>query len=452
MKDLTQGNIYKNFILFSLPIMATGFLLSMFNVLNTSLAGKLLENNAIAAIGSTSPLITLLSYATSGYTIGFSVYLAKLFGAKQYDKIRQTLYSAMVITSCVYIVLIFALVFLRNPIMDILEVDRSIRSEATIYFSIACVSLLFKLIRHFFTYFLHAIGDTFFPFIISVISSVTHICLSIMFIKGIQGPFASVGSLALADIIAITSACVFLFYRAKKYFKMLNLNSKFNFELRSSISILHYALPCMLQQIIMYTSGFLISPMINGLGVIQLSAYSVSNQVQTLISQTFYATSKSVSNYSAQCIGAGKPEKIKKGIKACALQGILTLLPLVLIFFIFSEKISLLFFKENELSSIDYVTTFMKIYMPFTFFNVITNLFHSLFRGIKATKYLLLITFIGSLSQYIFSLLLAGRFEIYGLWTSIVLAWIVETIICIILYITGVWEKYTVNPSDISAK
>ncbi len=443
MRDLTKGNIYKNFILFSFPIMITGFLMQIFSAVDTAIAGKMLGETSIAAIGATSSLLTLLSCATSGYTIGFSIYIAKLFGAKRYNKIKQNFYSVLIISGCFYFVLLALLILFKNQIMAVLEVDPEILEETNAYFTIYCITLIFMLLRSFFTYFLHALGDTVYPLVISAIASVIHIVCSLIFVAGIKGYFASVTGLALANTISVLFACIFLFYKVKEYFKLLDIKTPFKFELHSAISIFQYALPTMIQQIIMYTSDVFVSPLINRLGVTQLSAYSVSSKIKVISEQTFCSSSKAVSNYAAQCIGAGKPEKIKKGVGACVLQGMLTLLPIVLLCIFFSGNIASLFFEKKEIEGIAYVMTFLKIYMPLMFFNVINNLFHSFFRGIKAMRYLLFTTSIGSIAKYVFSLLLVGKYALHGIWMAIVIAWIIEAIVCLIMYFTGIWEKYT---------
>ncbi len=452
MRDLTKGNIYINFILFSFPIMITGFLMQIFSAVDTAIAGKMLGENAIAAIGATSSLITLLSCATSGYTIGFSIYIAKLFGAKRYNKIKQNFYSVLIISGCFYFVLLSTLILLRTPLMNILEVGPEIIKDANTYFTVYCITLIFMLLRSFFTYFLHALGDTVYPLVISMIASVVHIVCSLVFILIIKGPFASVLGLALANTVSVSLACILLFGKVKNYFKLLDIKVPFKFELRSSISIFQYALPTMIQQIIMYTSDVFVSPLINRLGVTQLSAYSVSSKIKVISEQTFCSSSKAVSNYAAQCIGAGKPKKIKKGVGACAVQGMLTLLPIVILCVIFSGNIASLFFEKKDVEGMAYVMSFLKIYMPLMFFNVINNLFHSFFRGIKAMKYLLFTTSVGSISKYIFSLLLVGKYEFHGVWMAIVTAWIIEAVICVVMYFSGIWEKYTEIQPDISIK
>ncbi len=443
MRNLTEGNIYKTFLLFSFPIIVTGFLLQLFSAVDTVIAGKILGEDSIAAIGATSSLVTLISCATGGYAIGFSIYIAKLFGAKQFEKIKQSFFSVLIVTGCFISAVIAVLIVFNGTVMDILKVEPEIRREAAEYFMIYCISLVFMVFRNIFTYFLHAIGNTVFPLWVSLISSVFHIGGSLLFVTVIKGPFGSVRGLALASALSVAIACGLLFLKIRRYFKIMDTAQPFSFDWRGCVLTFRYSLPTMLQQIIMYTSDVMISPLINSLGVVQLSAYSVSHKLRVISEQTFCSSSKALSNYAAQCIGAGKTEKIKKGIGASALQGMLMLLPIIVSGLLFSKSIAGLFFSEAAASSgFSYAVMYLQHYMPFMFFNVINNLFHSFFRGIKAMGHLLLITAVGSVSKYVLTLLLLEKYQIHGIWLAIVLAWISEAVLCAVLYFTGSWKKY----------
>ncbi len=444
MRDLTSGSLYKNFLFFSLPVVVTGFLMQLFSIIDTAIAGQVLGEDAIAAIGATSALVTLIACALSGYAVGFSVYIARLFGAREYLKIKQSFYGVLPVTSLVVFFLLGTLVLCRGTVMDVLQVEHDIREDAASYFSIYCVTLMFTLVRCFCTFFLHALGNTLYPLFVSLFSSCLHIGCSLLFTTVIKGPLASVNGLALANMLSVALTCFLLFPRVVRYFKQLNVRKTCKVDLHCTGVIFRYALPTMLQQIIMYTSDFLVSPLINSLGSTQLSAYSVSNRIKVISEQTFTSSSKALSNYASQCIGAHKQDQIKRGVFAAALQGLLMLLPLLLVGTLLSPQVSGLFFTEKS-GAFSYVVIYLRVYFPFLAFNVVTNLFHSFFRGIKATTYLLLITFVGSASKYLFALLLFENFQIHAIWMAIILSWIVEALLCALLYLIGVWKKYTVT-------
>ncbi len=441
MKNLTEGNIYKTFILFAFPILFTAVLAQMFSMVDTVIAGKLLDDGSIAAIGGTSSLLTLVSCALSGYATGFAVYIAKLFGAGEYTKIKQSFYSVLYASGAVVLIASALLILFGSKIAQLLNVDIAIRKEAVSYFSIYCAGLIFMLLKQMFTCVMHALGDTLYPLVVSLIAQFVHIGVS-LFIILVFG-YKSVNALAIAVMISNLVFDLLLLVKIKKCFQRMNIPRGVKLELSAVARTLKYSLPTLTQQIIMYTSDVLMLPFINSLGVVQVSAYSVSEKIKTLSEQTYCSSSKALSNYAAQCIGAGKTDKLKKGVKAGAIQGLVFLLPILLICVVFAESICMIFFSDNfSGTALKYSVMFLRIFMPFITFNVINNLFHSFFRGIKAMKFLLLMTSIGSFSKYVFTLVLFDKFALQGIYTAIAISWVVEAIACAIVYFSGVWQKY----------
>ena len=88
MKDLTKGNIYKVFFSFGLPLVLSGLLSQLYGIVDTSIAGQIFGDVGLAAIGATAPFITFISSVFWGYGVGFSIYVARLFSAKEYKKIK----------------------------------------------------------------------------------------------------------------------------------------------------------------------------------------------------------------------------------------------------------------------------------------------------------------------------------------------------------------------------
>ena len=103
MKDLTKGNIYKTFFVFGFPLVLSGMLSMAFNTVDTVIVGRFLGTKALAALGATSPLIMFVSALFWGYSVGCSIYMAKLFGAKEYQKLKSVFYSNIVFSFCLVI-------------------------------------------------------------------------------------------------------------------------------------------------------------------------------------------------------------------------------------------------------------------------------------------------------------------------------------------------------------
>ncbi len=438
MKGNNQ-NLYKSFLKFAIPAMLTGMLNQAFNIIDTIFAGKFLGENGIAAIGSTAQIITLISCAISGYTVGFSVLLAKLWGAKDYEGIKTNVYTTAVVLGTVTLAIGLILGLSSGKIVELLRADVIVRQDAQTYFMIYAMGFVLICFRHLGNYIMQAFGNTVYPFLVSIVTSVIHIICSYIFVRvfgiGIAG-------FAIAYLLSALLADICYLIRIVRYFKSMNLSLKPTKSKASMREAMTYSLPTLIQQAVMYTADTMTAPLINGLGASMTSAYSVASRVNTFTSQGFQSSSKALSNYAARCIGVGRGEEIKKGVKVSFLQSLFLLLPFVLVSYIFAEPICKMFFsKDFSGDSLNYAVLFLRVYMPLVVFNVINNLFHSFFRGIKAMGFLNLTTAVGAFSRYLLTLLLVGGYGINGVYTAWAVSWVIEAILCVAIYFSNRWKK-----------
>ena len=175
MKDLTSGNIYKNFILFAIPMVLAGLFSQMYATIDTVIAGKYLGEEGLAAIGATAPLISFVSSAFWGLSSGFSIYIANLFGAKEYRLIKNAVFTGVtVFCSAIFTISLFLIIF-QGPIFEFLNVDKSIVKEASVYFTFYVLGLFLIMMNTTGLLMINSFGIGTFPFIMSVLSAVLNI-------------------------------------------------------------------------------------------------------------------------------------------------------------------------------------------------------------------------------------------------------------------------------------
>ena len=175
MKDLTENNIYKTFIIFAILMVFSGLLSQMYNAIDTIIAGKLLGSDGLAAIGATSALVQFISSAFWGYGTGFSIYIARLFGAREYSRIKASIFSNLLAMLAASAVITVSVLCFHEKIFDILNVDFSIRKEAFKYFAVYMSGLFIITSNMTCGYIMNAFGIGSFPFYISIISAILNI-------------------------------------------------------------------------------------------------------------------------------------------------------------------------------------------------------------------------------------------------------------------------------------
>lgn len=440
MKDLTKGNIYKTFILFAIPLVLSGILTNAFGIVNSIIAGKFLGADGIAAIGATSQLVTFISSIFWGYSTGVSVYTAVLFGSKNYEQLKTSLFSNAIILIIANILISIIAVVFRNPIMDFLNVDPSIRSEAIKYFIIIYIGNAAIVLNTFFNFTMNALGLSEYPLRMSLISTFLTIIGNI-----VSTAYLGFGVAGIATTTIIANIVVLLFYLKKimKCFKEMEVEDyPFEFSLRTVGKSVSYSIPVTIQQMVMSVSSLLLSPIINGIGSAGTAAYSIAYKVYNLNASIYQNSSKTLTNYTAQSIGAEKYQNIKKGLRVGALQGIVLLTPPLLVTVIFAKPICQAFFSSGfSGDALTYSVAFVKFFLPLLFFNMINNLFHAFFRGTKSMGLLLFFTAFGSVVNLAASALLAPKYGIYGIYGGWAISWIAEAVFVFLAYITGMWKK-----------
>ena len=443
MKKLYEGNIRRNFFSFAFPLILTALFSQAYNIINTIMAGKLIGDNAISAIGSTAPFVSLISSLFWGYGTGFSIYVAMLFGKGDYKKMVNVIKTNIFISSLIVLTISFLCIVFHKHIFDFLNIEESIRKDAFLYFGIYMSGLVFLHISWSMAFVSNAIGHTVLPLGASLISNILNITGNYVLVKHTD---MGVGATALATIGSALVVCIFYFYMVSKSFKKSKIPTKGIYISKDELKMSwEYAFPTMLQQSVMYLCTALVSPLTNKCGAAAIAGYTIGMRLYDLNAAVYQNSNKTVSNYIAQCIGAKKHNMIKSGIRTGVIQTSMFLLPLLVATVFGAKYISGIFLNESD--SIHFSIIFMRYCMPFVLFNVINNLAHAIFRSAGAGKILVASTLVYSVSRFAYSYILYPKLEMYGIFLAVVLSWITEAILCIFIYVSGRWknEEYKLN-------
>jgi len=437
LKKLYEGNVTKNFFVFAFPLVLTALFSQAYNIVNTIMVGYLMGDDAISAIGSTAPFISLISSLFWGYSTGFSVYVAVLFGRNDYPRMLNVIKINLLAVSLIAVLVSSLCIFFHENIFDYLNIEEAIRNEAFSYFSIYMAGLIFLSMTWSCMYISNAVGLTVIPLIASVMTNIINISGNYILIK-----YAGLGTKGAAVSTVFSAFCVSILYifTLMRAFKNKGIKLKGIYIEKQDVKrSLAFGFPTMLQQMVMYLCTAMVSPLTNLCGASAISGYTIGMQLYDLNAGVYQNSNKTLSNYIAQCVGAGKASLIKKGIKTGLVQTVLFLIPFLSLTVFGSNIIAGVFLDSPD--SIRYAHVFMRYCMPFVFFNVINNMFHAVFRSMGAAQFLVISTVIYSASRLGYSYLLYGKYEMYGIYAAIVLSWITEAIFGFIIYFSGKWKS-----------
>lgn len=435
MKNLTSGNIYKNFILFAIPMVLAALFSQAYNTIDTIIAGKFLGESGIAAVGATSAFITFVSSVFWGFGTGLSVYVAKLFGAEAYRKLRDDIYGNIMLLVAVELLVSGLILLLRKKIYQLLNVDSAVLAETDRYFIIYMAGFFLVSLNSVGAALMNALGSSAFPFGMSVVSAILNIGGNIFSVTVLEWGTAGIGA---ATILAAGVVDICYFFKLRQGFRRMGIqNLPVHISLRECRSSWEYSLPVCLQQSVMYLASLAMSPIVNGIGAAATAGYTVVLKIYDINAAVYQNSAKTLSNYAAQSVGARKFENLHKGLRVGLMQGVLFVSPFLLASVFWAEPVCTMFFPDGYAGDgLAYAVLFSRCFLPFILLNLLNNLFHAFYRGVGSMRTLLFATAIGSVSRIGASLLLTPGLGMEGIYLGWVISWLMEVLFTLGVYLT----------------
>lgn len=437
VKDLTSGNLSKTFLRFAIPAILAGLLSQAYAIIDSIIIGKFLGTESLAALGATGDFLSLIDSIFWGYGVGCGIYVAKLFSSGNRLKLRNTIVATLLTESCVAILLGLAIIIFHGPLLDFLQTDPLIRKEAAQYLCIIAGGLVVQNFSWLGVYLTNALGISSFPLYMSIVSCVVNITGNLLSVLVFD-----LGVIGVALSTVFSSAIVAACYIRKflKIFRELAATGRFSMAgyFREAFP---YAIPSMFQQGLIYIANASITPLVNANGFAATAAYSVSRKYYNLMASIYQNSTKVMANFTSQCTGNGRYDRIRGGVYVILRQSTLFVLPLILVCILFPTFMSSLFFNANTpAESYALATPFLRFFLPFVLFNLINNLFHAILKGLKSTRLLMLSSLIGSVTYIGTGYIFDPLWGLYGIYAALALSWVTEAIFAICIYYSGKWQ------------
>lgn len=433
-KDLTEGNIYKNFLLYALPLIVSALLSSAYSTVDAMIAGKCISEYALGAISATDSYHMIFSALFIGFAAGFSVYVALLFGKKDFAELKQNVVQMMMLLGCVTVLISVGSILLCEPILDYLRVDPLLRDDAKTYFIIYASGYIATYLNYILIQILHALGITSFSLYVSFASAVLNIGGNLLTVLVLDW---GVAGLAVSTLLSTAGATVFYLYMLRRAFRELpSERIAYRFSFSCFKKSMRYTLPAAVQQLAYHGIGVLIAPTVNGLGADATTANTVANRIFNICAQSYWSTSTALGCHTAQCVGAGKLHKIGRGLGINLLMCCCFLAPFMIVFVGFPEPMTSLFFPgEYTGEAFRYAVRFVSFYLSFAAINMLGHLIHTYLRGLGVMTVVLWLSVLNSVVQWIATLCLVPVMGTEGVFLARLLAWIADTVASVVIWL-----------------
>ncbi|MBQ6823324.1 MAG: polysaccharide biosynthesis C-terminal domain-containing protein [Clostridia bacterium] len=433
IKNMTDGNIYKNYLTYAFPLILSSVLASLYSTVDAVIAGKFISENALGAISATASFDILLNAFFNGFSSGFSVYIAQLFGRGDHAGVKRNVVNMTVFVAMISAGLVAAVLLLRGGILDYLNIDPQLREDAERYFTIYSVSYLFSYANMILLRSLYALGMTSFSVWTSLLSAGVNIAGNLIAVLVFDWGVAGLAWSSVVSVLPVTG--VYLYMTIKAFRELKGERSAYRLSLKVLSESLSYTLPTALQKMAFHATGMLIAPALNGLGAAATTGYSVMNRMYHFCAQSFWNMCSAVDCHTAQAMGEGAPQKARRGLAAGLWMNIAALTPFLAAFMLLAEPIAQIFFPGGfQGAALEYAVRFFELYAVFLYVNMLGHLMHSYMRSIGQVTTVLCITLFGSGVQVVSSLLLVPHLQMDGIYLGLVLSWVADGALSVLLY------------------
>ena len=379
--DMTYGDISKQLFMFTIPILLSQILQQFYNIADTAIIGRYIGTDALAAIGSTGLLISVIVNFFIGLSTGISAVIANQFGANEYDKLKKSISTSLAVSVLLGIVFTIGSLIFMKPIINILQTPKGVYSLAIDYLKICFLGITFQLLYNIGTAILRALGNTKDPLYFLIFSCILNLILDILFIVyfgwGVKGA-------AIATLISQILATLLVMYKIMSLYDNCKLSLKQIKIYRGyTKDIFLVGLPAGLQAIFMSISSLIIQSSINSFGAEAMAGMTIFAKVEGFLYFPLFSLGLAVTGFVGQNFGAKEYERVKEGINISLKISVYTSLIFIIILNIFAPYILKLF--TNDAAVIKVGLESIRIVFPSYVLYAMNQIYIGSLRGIEKT-------------------------------------------------------------------
>ncbi len=315
--SLTEGKILKSLVIFAIPILIGNIFQQLYNVADTAIIGNVLGDQALAAVGATSALYSLVIGFANGITNGFSVVLARVFGEKDEEKLKQTSALIYFLTVIISIILTLASVISLHSILVMLKTPENILPKTESYLHIILTFAIVTMLYNMFSGILRAIGDSKTPLYFLLLSSALNVGLDFLFVKGLnRGIGGAAEATVIAQIVSV-SLCIVYIWKKCQVLKFSMRYLKWDKALVKELLLTGFSMGLML--VVVSIGSVALQSAVNSLGEQIIAAHTAARKIDEIFMMPLGTLATAAATFASQNFGAGKYDRVYKGIKDAVL-------------------------------------------------------------------------------------------------------------------------------------
>ena len=401
VRDMTEGSIVKQVILFALPLMMGNIFQMLYNTVDSIVVGNFVGKQALAAVGSTTMIVNMMVFFFNGFSTGAGVIIANLFGARNMEKLHKAVETIMAATFLLSALFTVAGVAAVKPMLRFMANPEDVFGEATVYLQIYIGGISGLLVYNMGSGILRAVGDTMRPLFFLVLTSVVNIVLDLVFVVGLHSGIEGVAWATIISQFISAVLTLLLLTRSEDIHRLTWVDLKIDRGILGEIFAV--GLPAGIQSIITAFSNVFVQSYINFFGSSCMAGWSCYNKLDQFVMLPMQSMAMAATTFVSQNIGAGRERRADKGTVITVSMSVGVTAVIVALLCLFAAP-AVRMFSPDE-SVIEYGVLFIRANCFFLLFNCVNHVLAGALRGrgdSKGPMIIMLLAFVGIRQVYLY--------------------------------------------------
>ena len=444
--DMTEGTPWKRIVIFTIPMLIGNIAQQLYSTVDSIVVGKYVGDNALAAVGSATPILNLLLVLFVGISMGASIMVAQYFGAKQRKELSITVGNCITLTAIAVLIIMIAALIIVRPLLELLQTPASIIDWCTSYLLIMCVGSVGSAYYNILCGVLRGLGDAFSALVYLAVATILNILLDLLFVAKFQ---MGVSGVAWATIIAQAVSAYLCFRKLTKLTEHFDMGFSYLKPVKKYAGkIISLGLPSGLTQAILSLAMITVQSLTNSFGEMFIAANVIIMRVDGFAMLPNFSFGTAMTTYSGQNVGAKKTDRVIQGAKQGTILAVLTSTTLTVLILLFGKQLMSIFTETVEL--VELARNMMGIIAVGYIAVAVTQSLSGVMRGAGDTMtpmWISLITTVAIRVPIAYGIAFLTRSAQYPngrqecVFISLLVSWLMGAILTSIFYVKGKWKK-----------
>lgn len=448
--DMTMGTPWKKIALFTIPMIIGNIAQQLYNTVDSIVVGKFVGDNALAAVGSASPIFNLLLVLFIGISVGTSVMVSQYFGAKEREQLSKTIGCCITLTAIASVFIMLIGSFIVRPLLELLHTPDSIIDWCTSYLTVLFWGISGVAYYNILSGVLRGLGDSVSALIYLLVATVINIVLDLWFVAGLG---LGVFGVALATAIAQAISALLCFIKLSRMQELFDMKPKYlRVDGEHTMTMIRLGLPSGLTQAIFSMAMIIVQSLTNSFGEMVIAANVIIMRVDGFAMMPNFSFGTAMTTYSGQNVGAKRYDRAEKGARQGTIMAMAVSTSITVLILIFGKYLMGIFTSTTEL--VDLSVHMMRILAVGYIAMAVTQSLSGVMRGAGDTMTPMWISLFTTVVvrvpvAYGISWLTRtaelpnGRSEC--IFISLLMSWTLGAIITFVFYRIGGWKKKAIR-------